>query len=99
MTNEQKEDVLWNLAYAQRMLQDIAGGQHPDAQALADRRMFADWKLCRLLHKLVPALPEDLRAEVEACSTLREFVWSPTYAETYYQAKEKTSSESLATAS
>src|SRR5258708_29593122 len=77
MTNEQKQDVQWNIRYAQQKLQAIEAGQHADAQTVADRRMYADWQLCRLLHKIAPALPNDLRAEVEACYALRETIWSP----------------------
>jgi hypothetical protein len=95
MTNEQKKQTQHSIHVAQDALQRIVQGQDPHASKLGDRRDFADWELNYLLRNLIPALPADLRADVQACYDLREQVWSDDYREAYY-AQQKTSPSCLA---
>lgn len=52
MTNEQKQAAQRWIDQIKRKLTSLEAGQHPKAQELDQRRMYADWSLCTLLHEL-----------------------------------------------
>jgi hypothetical protein len=101
MNNDEKRQVQSALEVAKENLQKIEAGQDYILATeidLDERRQKADWQLCWLLHKIIPALPKDLRAEVQACHAANERVWSKEYQERYFLHKKKARSERLATA-
>src|SRR5260370_7493989 len=88
MINEQKKHAQHSIHVAQDALQRIVQGQDPHASKLGDRRDFADWGLNYLLRNLIPALPADLRAGVQAGFDLRGQVWTDDYREPSYAHKK-----------
>jgi hypothetical protein len=98
MTNEEKQQMLHNLAYEQRCLERIEAGQDPHAQTLSERSEQADWRLRFVLQDILPALPKEVRAGVQECLHINAHIWSLEYLQAYY-AQQKTSSSSLPTQS
>jgi hypothetical protein len=87
MTNEQKQRISMSITVARDALQRIVEGE-AEAENLSQRRDRADWEVCWLFNKLIPMLPNDLQASLQACYDLREQVWSEDYRNGYYTQQE-----------
>ena len=95
MTNGQKDLIHLSIEQTHDALQRLVEGHDPTAASLSDRRDYACWELNYLLSHLIPSLPSDLQAEVQACYDLREYIWGEEYRHAY-STQQKTSPECLA---
>jgi len=96
MTKDQKDKAQTAIRVTQSMLQHIMSGQYELARDLREQRQCVDWQLCLLLCGLLPTLPQDVRAQVQACYDLREQVWSTEYMNAYHAAQKEASPSCLA---
>ena len=96
MRNDQKRRAQTSIRIAQEELQQIASGcRNERTLDLSERREQADWQMCYLLRNLIETLPQNIGAQVQACSDLRNHLWSEEYRRTYYAAQEKASPSCL----
>lgn len=104
MDKKQKALIQWGIRRNLHELATLEAGQYPEwakafdqheALSLEKRRMYADWCLNGVLRGLLPALPKDLRTQVEACIETRQRIWSEEYQKAYYQAQKEARLRSL----
>jgi hypothetical protein len=103
---EKRQEAQWIVNYQYQELQRLEAGHAghvcslPGAASLSleERRMQADWCLTSVLKALLPTLPKDLRASVQACYDVRERIWSREYLEAYYRAQQEAKSDRVTTA-
>jgi hypothetical protein len=87
MTNEQKQRISISITVARDALQRMVDGE-AETENLSQRRDRADWEVCWLFKKLIPVLPNNLQAGLQACYDLREQVWSDDYRDGYFAQQE-----------
>jgi hypothetical protein len=99
MTNDQKAVMVGYVRAIQRELQTLADEPNTNYERMNARREHADWQMVHILREITSVLPKDLRADVQACLSINDHLWSAEYSQACFRAqKEKTSPESLAIA-
>ena len=86
MTSTQKAVMTGCVRAIQRELQALANEPTTTYEQMKERRERADWQMVHLLRTLAEVLPNDLRAEVEACVGINDHLWSADYSQACFRA-------------